>query len=220
MIKEIFKEELAKKAMITEFITERMNPELLKEVVSDLDLQHKGIDLILNLNDVGDIKVDIKCATNYRKRKLKEKSLQTFSQEISYNYKGSKIKGWLFSDKKETEYYLFSWLWSKNETKDSLKKDEILAIESFLVNRNEIISYLNEQGLNEKDIFDIEKRCRDGKLSEEEMFFSNDIRFCLSSHLPEKPFNIIINKEVLKEMSIETFSFTKNDDVKKQWNRS
>lgn len=78
--------------------------------VDDLDLQNRGIDLILIHNE-REYYIDEKAQLDYLNH-----SLPTFTFELSYLKNGKWRKGWLFDDKKMTDhYFLITGIFTKSK---------------------------------------------------------------------------------------------------------
>lgn len=92
---------------------------------SDRELQHKGIDLLIqNKRKLGDPffhVVDEKSATSHvafndNPNAYSEHTLFTFAFELDFeNPSFKRVPGWLFKEDIDTEYYLLTWIWVKGE---------------------------------------------------------------------------------------------------------
>lgn len=67
--------------------------------IDESELQHRGVDLIVDYNGK-EYYIDEKAQLDYL-----DKSLPTFAFELSYLKNGQWKKGWLFDNKKVTDYY-------------------------------------------------------------------------------------------------------------------
>ena len=85
--------------------------------VSQLEMQLKGIDIILVAANSMTFKVDEKTAINYV-----HSTLRTFVFELSYLKNGLVRKGWFLRDDLETELYLITWPNLKQSKADELEK--------------------------------------------------------------------------------------------------
>ncbi len=110
--------------------------------ITDINLQHEGVDtIIITLRDV-EVHIDEKAALDYAKKDLTENALPTFAFEISYlNRDGVLTEGWLTNSKyRKTEDYLLVWLWIKPDTKmKCLRCEDILQLEVIVLSKKDIL---------------------------------------------------------------------------------
>lgn len=192
-----------KEKIIASFLDEKLYSKLEFanfERITDRTNQLKGIDVKIKHADFGDLIVDEKAQIHYI-----DKNLPTYAFEIDFkNYQDKLITGWLFDENKETNYYLLMWIWTHNGNLE--KKEDIKQIECFLINRKDIIDFLNKQGLNKDSCKSISEDIR--KTKNQNRFYKENITGCyfyLTSHLVENPVNVIIYKNNLRELSKKVF---------------
>lgn len=187
-------------------------------------LQHKGVDLTLSspvlFGDTRTHVIDEKAAIRYTKGNLSEKSLQSFAFELDY-FVGKDLKeGWLFGNKySKTEYYIVLWIWADIPEKQSgnykmydskkITKENILKVEGVLLSKEAMRNYallkkvspLHFEELREKSVT-------------EKVLFDDNAKIVVSNQLSEKPMNLIVPKEVLKEFATCHFIQEKGKQTK------
>lgn len=170
------------------------------ERVTDKSIQLQGIDVIADFDGHTRLLIDEKAATHYI-----NKNIPTFAFELFFHDKlGILRPGWLFDDEKKSTHYLLMWL---NASKDwNLRASDIKKIECFLIDRQKIKSLLASYGLVKSKLERIndaiKKRNETGALwkSTKRPFYIYN-----TEHLVEKPINVIIYKNQLKNISLKTW---------------
>ena len=160
---------------------------------SDLENQFLGTDLILTDKKTGRlISVDEKAQLHY-----KNKSLNTFTFEISYLKYGAWKKGWFYDDLKVTEtYFLITSIIV--DTRGLFQNCRLITI-----NRAYLQGFLEENGLTEEKILEYEKLFRSDtkKYNGNQVISEIDSSFatfhCSFSNLREKPINLKIKLDAL-----------------------
>ena len=192
---------------ITRFLDEHFYCDLVTDFhrFKDKGEQLKGKDVIFTWKELVNIIVDEKAQSQYINR-----NLPTFAFEISSIFSGKRSEGWLFDDKKETEYYLCIWIWAKNTQRPS--KDEITKLDCLLIKRNDIINYLEEEGFSKQRIIERESKIRSSGVSGA-IDKSNHkyVYYFHTTHLAENPFNVIIRKEKLEGLAVRHFIVRKEN---------
>lgn len=109
---------------------------------SNLSEQHKGVDLVFtNLKTKKNYYIDEKAQLDY----LNE-DLPTFAFEVSYLKNGIRKKGWLFDQKKKTQFYaLVTAIFSDSP-------GEFTSCKITLVNRRLLLGFLTEKCLGFENI--------------------------------------------------------------------
>ena len=159
----------------------------IQEIVKDRDRQLRGIDVIAQLYGQ-DIKVDVKSIAS---------QLPTFCFEISGNVNTSQ-KGWLINPDVETEYYLMTQN-NVASTEAMLIKKETLKkeIERHLGDLEVLVDKIRAYEIHQKSA---------ARFNEKGELVKNRNRMniypVLSCGLYEQPINIVVRKEVLKELAI------------------
>jgi len=167
--------------------------------INDLETQLKGIDCTASFPKLGleKIVIDEKAATHYI-----NKNLPTFAFEINFlDKKGNEHIGWLLDSQKKTNYYLLIWV--KAKKKWEVKCSDILQLECMLIERDKIITTIKEKGIEIKKMVEQTGSIRKEKHQSIKMPTNDDkLYFYYTYHLAEKPINLIIRKELLKEISL------------------
>lgn len=156
-----------------------------------LDLQYKGVDIIITGGDTLSYKVDEKAQLHYLNT-----DLPTFALEIDY-IKDKQIKlGWLYDHTKVTELYAFVFSIHVFDRSEELKSvQNIKSCDVVFVNR---IRLLNELSLLNIDLnycrlqSNILRSSSTNKLTHKSGF-----NFQISNHLSEKPVNLVVRKSFL-----------------------
>lgn len=171
--------------------------------VDDKEQQKHGIDLIVH--DKQDYLVDEKSAANYA-----HTHLQTFAFEIRTN-NNMNCAGWF--DKENTymltQYYSLIYPYAPQNTDDLKTVDEM---EILFVSKEKIWKFLENNGLyNANQAIRLLKRY--GKevsshtLKKVVYKYNNNIKIVQSLSLyPEQPINIIINRNVLRNLSTKVLT--------------
>jgi len=167
-----------------------------KRYQSELD-QNKGIDVHFEWPSLGKILVDEKSNSS---AKYINQFIPTFAFEIKNTSSGN--TGWLIDNKKLTEYYLLIYVWANNAESIPIGINKLHCI---LVNRKAIRDYLSSNGYTDKELikecYKAEKNNTGGKISSPNQNFY----FYYTLWLAEKPFNVIIRRNVLSELSVAEF---------------
>ncbi len=158
------------------------------ERLKDLNLQHKGIDLILS-NSNKSFYVDEKAQLDYLNT-----SLPTFAFELSYLKQGRWQKGWLYDKTKETDIYFL--ITNIHLNRDGGAK-ELSRIKITGVYRDKLISLLQKKGLTESKLFHIEKELRQsGKHGRYQLQQLNSktegILYFSKNNKSEQPINLVL----------------------------
>ena len=162
----------------------------------------KGIDVKFHINSK-DYLIDEKAQLHYLNQ-----DLPTFTFELSYLNKNDKVhEGWLFDEKKETDYYfLITGILLKKGKKTLSAAEDIEKLKITSVNRNKLIDHLESIGLSKSKLvtydFDLRSNTTFGKNLIAE--FKNPKNGCLyfTQHLAEKPINLQMKLSYLVENKI------------------
>lgn len=207
--------------VIVDYLDSNLYPGVCSEApmwYNDKANQLKGKDCDLIFDDLDAMSVDVKCAHDYVKINISEESLPTFAFELSFCKDGDEIQGWFYDSSKETKYYLLSWIWAKKIKNFDI--DDILKLECCLVERQEILRFLYENGLNPDNALEINRRIRasgmDGphKLEEfPDIGLKGSFHFYYSKNAKEEgPINVVVYKTDL--LSLATKKFTLPLEIK------
>lgn len=164
----------------------------------DLNRQYLGIDLVLTDKVSGEeIYVDEKAQLHYL-----NKSLATFTFELSYLKGEEWRKGWFYDEKKLTQtYFLITSIIT--DYKNNFQNCRLIT-----VNRNYLASFLDENGLTQERIFEYEKLFRSDtkRYNGEQIISEVDCSFatfhCSFSNLREKPINLKVKLAALLEHNL------------------
>lgn len=168
------------------------------ERVNDVGRQIKGIDVIFTLNGEEFI-CDEKAAIRYV-----NKNLKTFSMELSFLDRGGNIHdGWLLDEEKINNSFLFIWI--DRAKQDILSsKEDIQELEYALVYKEDIVDYLESIGWNESKLIKKADLIREDEHEYCGDLYKDGCKFVCSRFLYEKPVNVLIKREKLKELSVLT----------------
>jgi len=161
----------------------------------DLESQYAGIDLLLIDKKSGkEHYIDEKAQLHYL-----NKSLATFTFELSYLKDDVWKEGWFYDEKKLTQtYFLFTSI--QTDRDNNFKGCRFISI-----NRKLLQNFLEENALTEKRIFEYEKMFREDtkRYNGEQVIPEIDRTFatfhCSFSNLREKPINLKIRLNALLE---------------------
>ncbi|WP_298556095.1 hypothetical protein [uncultured Algibacter sp.] len=172
--------------------------------IDNLDLQHKGVDLVLTNKNIT-YYVDEKAQLDYL-----NKSLPTFAFELSYLKNDNLHKGWLYDGHKLTNiYFLITNIYTKNgkDLSDGIRKVKITG-----VYRDKLIQVLNDLGLSAPKLSEIDKKIRlkseHGKIPIKELnpktegyiYYSKDNK-------AESPINLVLKLKFLEKTKISSVLF-------------
>jgi len=161
----------------------------------DLESQYAGIDLLLIDKKSGkEHYIDEKAQLHYL-----NKSLATFTFELSYLKNDIWKEGWFYDEKKLTQtYFLFTSI--QTDRDNNFKSCRFISI-----NRKLLQTFLKENNLTKNRIFEYEKMFRADikRYNGEQVIPEIDRRFvtfhCSFSNLREQPINLKINLNALLE---------------------
>lgn len=163
------------------------------ERVDDRERQICGIDIILTTNKQT-YNIDEKAAIRYTN------GLKTFALELSFLDRGGKLRnGWLIDDRKINDYYVFVWI-------NKIESDLIYDVNSFkdvdvaLVAKSKIMEHLSNLGWNKGNLMKKQELIRNGN-KELGNLNKNGCKFSFSTHLREKPINILLKKETYLQIA-------------------
>jgi hypothetical protein len=198
----LFEKDLAKEIILGGFLSEHYHKENLQTTrVHDKKLQLKGVDIILEKDGL-QYKIDEKAQLHYI-----NKDLPTFALEINYLKNDILKNGWLFDNNKVTEIYAFIFSIHLIEAKTVItKQEDIKSCEVIFVNRLTLLQALAKNELDFNTCNYHSHLLRSNKEDLKKITFSNEFNFQISSHLSEKPVNLIVKKSFLKSLG-KTFLF-------------
>lgn len=191
-----FDSDLSKEGLLGKYLDD-IYPKILEgftiQRISDADLQHQGVDLIIS-KDNCHFNIDEKAQLDYL-----EHDLPTFAFEITYIKDGQQKQGWLYdSDKTTDRYFAVTGITcnTPNEPKSGFKSCKIVS-----VNRSKLINLLTLKGLTYKRIIEINQEIRsattDGRISVMELEGRAQGNFHYTTGKVERPINIVLKLEYL-----------------------
>jgi CRISPR/Cas system-associated exonuclease Cas4 (RecB family) len=169
--------------------------------IFDLDMQHKGIDVIMVIQS-DKYFIDEKAQLHYI-----GKELPTFTFELSYLKNNSIRKGWLFDKEKLTQYYfLITGIFLKKRISILSKPDDIKKVKITSVNRKKLIAYLKSIDLSEEKLLNYNNEIRNknsfGKNTLSELNNKTEGLIYYSEHYTEKPINLQLRLKFLLETEV------------------
>ncbi len=194
-----FRRDLNKEQLLGEYLdTVYSSLNLNFERITDLNLQHRGVDLLFPKKE--GVYIDEKAQLDYL-----NKSLPTFTFELSYLKNGEQKLGWLLDDSKlTTHYFLVTGIYVEDE-KDLTKGFKSCIITS--VNRKKLLNYLESKGLSKERLLEYDTDLRDF----EDKTLKNEIKelhpkteglLYFSSQLAEQPINLQLRLKHLIEVGV------------------
>jgi len=166
--------------------------------VTDIDSQHKGVDLTYNNHD--NIFIDEKAQLNYIGT-----SLPTFTFELSYLKHNKQKLGWLLDKTKiTTHYFLITGICAHD--KNNLSKGFTSCIVTS-VDRTKLLNHLSTVGLTEHKLLDYDKYIRketnkNNKQIIKELDSKKEGVIYFSPQLAEKPINLQLRLNYLIEIGV------------------
>ena len=157
--------------------------------------QVEGIDVKFTLNNFYYL-CDEKAAIRYI-----NKPLNTFSMELSFIDKSNNIHdGWLLDENKVNNSFMFIWI--DKATRNLLENvEDILKLELVIVKKDSIINYLNSLGWTYKKLIRKTSLMRDNKYEKTGNIKNDGCKFVISDFLVEKPVNVLISRDILRDIS-------------------
>lgn len=166
------------------------------ERISSLQDQMKGIDLLIHHAERV-YAIDEKSQLHYL-----NKSLPTFTFELSYLKNGERRDGWLFDSSKKTAYYfLITGILLKDGIEKLSKPDQVESVIITSVNRDKLINLLKNRKLTEEQLMDIDHQIRTdehyGRNGISGLNMRTEGLIYFTDHLSEKPINLQLRLEFL-----------------------
>lgn len=155
---------------------------------SDIALQKKGVDVVIDIDDENKAYIDEKATLQYINKKL-----PTFAFEIINSTSGA--QGWLYNKDYITTHYLLAWPNSKDIP--ILNSESFIDAEIMIIERKNVIKLLEDNGLTEEKILNLIQSYKN-KLSQKNRFeIASGITLNFNMSLREKPINVVIKKNLL-----------------------
>ena len=184
-----------KLAVYLDTVYKKLNLKLTR--ITDLDQQHKGVDLVYIHNNT-EIYIDEKAQLDYVNR-----SLPTFTFELSYLKNNTLKKGWLFDTNKQTHFYfLVTSIKAKNPKVYDYYDCKITSVD-----RTKLIQFLERVKLGEQQLNNYEAAIRAGqnketKIEIKELHSKKEGCLFFSPHLAEQPINLQLRLQFLIDAKI------------------
>ena len=164
------------------------------ERISDIDLQHRGVDIIISRSG-NNYHIDEKAQLDYTGH-----DLPTFAFEITYLKHGEQKLGWLFDAHKVTDKYFVItgiFLNTPNDFNKGFKSCKITSVD-----RTRLVRLLSTKGLEIQRILEINQELRsgsrEGSIAVKELDSRSEGNFYFSkSNKAEQPINIVLKLDYL-----------------------
>lgn len=172
--------------------------------ISDKEKQNQGIDIIVVNRKGKQLFVDEKAQLDYIGQ-----SLKTFAFEIGFFKHQDHKKGWLYDGKKLTSHYMLITDICLKNMPTLTKKEDIESVKLLWINREKLLRFLADEGLDQSRCEQEEKAARatglQGRIYIEG---KKGLYFYLSDNKAEAPFNLVIARYHLLKIGAEIFPIT------------
>ena len=171
--------------------------------------QLEGIDIYCHWDHLGEIAIDEKSNSSPR---YINKFIPTFAFEIQNTSSGR--LGWLLNDSLKTEYWLLIYVWANPTGSGPIWQQfnpplDIVKLHCSLLKKEKLISFLSDNGYNKEQLLN---ECNLAVANNSEGVIkkksNNPFYFYYTTRLSEKPFNIIMKRDVLFNLAEENFVVT------------
>lgn len=179
----------------------------------DKKMQLSGVDVRLNVGNQ-EFLIDEKASIYYSNTML-----PTFAFELDSIQKtgGAPVTGWFVRDDLVTQYYMLIWPNTKCKNINGewrrtplgeIEFSDFTIIEAMLIRKDDIFDFLQRNNLAKSHLLEYAKRLRatHGKKNEKiDVQLENRLSITFSGQIPEKPINLIIRREKLKEIAKQVY---------------
>lgn len=175
--------------------------------IVDKKIQLKGVDVCIEIENCQYF-IDEKAALYYSNAMI-----QTFAFELEYLQPLYRevVQGWFINDELDTEFYMLIWPNIKCEQREGwkrknlkyLQRDDFTIVEAMLIKKSVLRNRLEKNQLGKKRLLEYARELR--KTGNREEKISDKIKIFYSYSLEEKPVNLVINKDMLKECAEAIF---------------
>jgi len=177
--------------------------------MSDRDSQLQGIDVCIETAGRKMI-IDEKASVYYSNAMI-----PTFAFELDSIQRGHKepVEGWFINDSLATEYYMLIWpnvkcsqvdgKWIRRDIGD-IRKEDFTIVEAMLIEKSDIRITLEHAGYSRNHLIEYAKRFRamnEPVVTKKEEQVIENVKIMYSSQLAEKPINLVIRKELLRDLA-------------------
>lgn len=178
----------------------------------DKNSQLKGIDVCIEAEE-RKIYIDEKASIYYSNAML-----PTFAFELDSIQKGhmDPVEGWFINDDLKTGYYMLIWpnvkcykpekqgtQWVRKDLKKIVKEDFTI-VEAMLIEKKELRIFLERKGYDRDYLSKYAKYIRDlysKESDKQDQEITENVKISYSGQLAEKPINLVIRKEVLRDLA-------------------
>lgn len=192
---------------VAAFLDKHLYPSMVPSTqrIDEKAEQLLGKDIILTLKGGREVIVDEKAMIQYI-----NKGLPTFAFEVGFMSGGAHRIGWLINAAMATEFYLCVWIWAKKET--DLREDDIDHVECLLLSKRKILRYLEAQRIGVAELMGFEHDARTfGHQGAhlKDLYDAQGFYFNLTSHLVEKPYNLVMRRWLLDDLAAASYRVTR-----------
>lgn len=157
---------------------------------TDVALQKKGVDVIIETYSKKLIYIDEKATLQYINKRI-----PTFAFEISNTTSGA--QGWLYNPDYITDYYLLAW---PNAVDESIPNAEAFTeTEVMSIKRSSVIQLLTDNGLTEEHILELVQQYQGQIDIKNKLEIVSGITLNFNQSLAERPINVVIKKNLLSK---------------------
>jgi len=168
------------------------------EEVVDKERQLSGIDSTFKINGV-EYLCDEKVALDFTNMQ-KGYKLNTFCLELSFlSRQDERMEGWFTSDNCHNNSYLLVWI-DKSDNNTISSCEEIRKAEIALVMKQDIYDYLASIGWDKDKLRQKELNIRNNNDKKFGNMKKNGCVFSYPAYLPEKPINLLLSRDIYKNM--------------------
>ena len=180
------------------------------ERIHDIEMQKKGVDVIAEKND-DKAYIDEKGQLYYINQ-----GLPTFAFELGYLKDGRSCIGWLLNDELLTSRYFLLWPEAETDDLSILTKDMFTSVYGMMIKKEDLINFLDENGLFRETLLRVEKELRRQGKQGKHRSLMDGVYFFLSSSesYSEAPINLVISKKILRELASACYKITPNELIR------
>ncbi len=192
------------------------------ERIEERQKQLEGIDVVVHVNGK-DIIIDEKASIYYSNAMI-----PTFAFEIDSIQKGHSlpVEGWFINNSLSTMYYMLIWPNIKCEKKEKVwirKKLEYISssdftiVEAMLIEKKRLQEKIYELGFDREYLVHYAQKIRQKYGKSNDSFddrIGTYLKIMYSGHLAEKPVNLVVGKELLKEVASAVYLISEDGYAK------
>ena len=201
------------------------------ERVTDKEEQIKGTDIIINMSNGQELKVDVKTFSVNYVLSTDITKFPTFAMELSFiNRAGNLNIGWFLNKDLDTTHYLLLYpvvrkykpIDGRKVDETNVNEDDIIKADAYLVSKARIMDYLKKsRGVTEELLWQYATEVREAKENrnyEENGRRAAQVRY--SPFLAEKPVNILIRRNELDILSLAVFHYENGKCTQRVFDKS